>query len=240
MDHKHCILLVDDEKSVGKSIGRLLEMEDIDYTYVDNAANAIEAIQASGTVFSLIISDQRMPQTSGTDFLQQARAISPDSIRFLLTAHSDLDTIIDSVNKGSVHKYINKPWDNDDLIQAIRSAFTQFELVQEDERLLETAKQQNKKLFRLDRDLMSAVKKHEEKILELDKIRAELREQLDLKPETAEYGTLQMLKKMAPVFISQGKLDAEKLNRFYSGIMKTMAAEFDELANRNGFEMPEH
>jgi response regulator RpfG family c-di-GMP phosphodiesterase len=230
---------VDDEKSVGKSIGRLLEMEEIDYTYVDNAASAMEAIQASAMVFSLIISDQRMPGTSGTDFLQQARTVTPDSIRFLLTAHSDMDTIIDSVNKGSVHRYINKPWDNDELIKVIRSAFAQFELILEDERLLEIAKRQNKKLFKLDRELMSAVKQHEETIVELDKTLAQLQKQIDTQPETQEYGRQQILEQMAPVFMGQDKLDAEKLNQFYWSIVKTMAAEFDELANRNGFEMPE-
>jgi len=108
-----------DEKSVGKSLGRPLFLENIDHVYCNSAKDALKEIQSARTPFSLIISDQRMPGGMGTDFLEQAKIIVPDTICFLITAHSDLKTVIESVNRGAVYKYIIKPWDNEALLDNI-------------------------------------------------------------------------------------------------------------------------
>jgi serine/threonine-protein kinase len=69
-----------------------------------------------------MVSDQRMPIMLGSKLLAQAREISPNTMRLLLTGYSDLQAIVDSVNEGEIFRYINKPWDNDDLQKTIQQA----------------------------------------------------------------------------------------------------------------------
>ncbi|MCP3875031.1 MAG: response regulator [Desulfobacteraceae bacterium] len=128
-------------------IGRLLLVKDIEFVYVDNATNALELIESTDSAFSLIISDQRMPGMQGTDFLEQVKSISPDSVRFLLTAYSDMDTIIDSVNSGSVHNTLISPGMMRVCGNPFKNAINQFESVLEDERLLKNSEKSKYKAF---------------------------------------------------------------------------------------------
>ncbi|MCK5099877.1 MAG: response regulator, partial [Desulfobacteraceae bacterium] len=145
----HTVLVVDDEEQVGKSLGRFLKSIGVKYVYMESGKLGLERMQAASKPFSLIISDQRMPGMTGAEFLEKAKAISPDTIRFLLTGYSEMDAITEAVNKGSIHKYISKPWDNKDFAEKIKSGLNQFELAMENDRLFKLAKDQNSKLYQL-------------------------------------------------------------------------------------------
>jgi len=119
----------------------------------------------------LIISDQRMPQMTGAQFFEEANKISPSAIRFLLTGYSDMEAVIDAVNKGEIHRYLTKPWNDDDLILQVRQGLEQFELVLENGRLLDLTKEQNHELSELNRDLEKKVK---ERTREIDQKNEEL------------------------------------------------------------------
>ena len=56
-----------------------------------------------------------MPEMTGVEFLEEAKKISPDAIRILLTGYADVNAIVDAINRGGVHRYINKPWNDEDL-----------------------------------------------------------------------------------------------------------------------------
>ncbi len=84
----------------------------------------------------VVISDQRMPQVSGVDFLAQVRQRHPDSIRMLLTGYADIQAVIDAVNKGRIHAYVTKPWDPSDLLLRIQQAHEVHRLRADRERLL--------------------------------------------------------------------------------------------------------
>lgn len=75
-----------------------------------------------------------MPEMDGAQFLEKAKDIFPDAIRFLLTGYSDMDAIIDAVNKGEIHRYLTKPWNDDDLLLQIRQSLKQYELTLENRR----------------------------------------------------------------------------------------------------------
>ncbi len=160
----HRVMIVDDEEAIGKAMCRLLIMADIDFTYKTNAQDALDLLNSSERPFSLILSDQRMPGMQGIEFLARVRKIRPQPLRFLVTAYSDCEIIIDSINKGAVHKYILKPWDDEDLMESIRSGLKQYEEILERDRLFDIAKEKNRKLYRLDSDLMEIAEKHERKI----------------------------------------------------------------------------
>lgn len=239
MDCKHKILIVDDEKSVGMFIGRLLEMEGIEYVYVENATKALKEMKSTTAPFSLIIADQQMPGIKGTDFLEYAKVMSPDSIRFLLTVYYDIDTIAEAVNKGSVHKYINKPWDNKDFLILVKNALKQFEVHLENERPLMTAERQNKKLFKLNEELEETIGKYENDLIVLDKAIGAIKTQQHAKASPSDVDPGRIMQKMKAAFIEEGRLDADRLSAFYTDIIKTLYTEFEALANQNGFKMPE-
>jgi two-component system sensor histidine kinase/response regulator len=112
--------------------------------YVDDEANNLSAFQASfrrkyeiftatsaaeginvlnENVIHVIIADQRMPVTTGVEFFNVVRAAFPDPVRILLTGYSDLESVIDAINKGEIYRYIQKPWDEFELQTAIQNAF---------------------------------------------------------------------------------------------------------------------
>jgi DNA-binding NtrC family response regulator len=144
--YQHRVLVVDDEAPIGKAIGRLLEIEKLEYVYVNSGESALESLKKAAQPFSLIISDQRMPGMPGTQFLEHAKRLNPETIRFLITGHSDMQTIINAVNKGAVQRYIAKPWKNDEMVQAIQYGIGQYERFLEDKALITLAKKQNAKL----------------------------------------------------------------------------------------------
>jgi two-component system sensor histidine kinase/response regulator len=74
----------------------------------------------------IIISDQRMPNTTGVEFLEQALKLYPDSIRLLITAYSDIELVIEAINRGQITKYIKKPWDFEKLSLAIDHCVTLY------------------------------------------------------------------------------------------------------------------
>lgn len=80
---------------------------------------------------SIIISDQRMPLITGVEFLEKSIVTHPDSIRILLTGYTDIESVIEAINKGQIYKYITKPWDPVDLQKSLENAYEQLSLRKE-------------------------------------------------------------------------------------------------------------
>lgn len=113
---KPTILFLDDEERIVRSL-RLLFLGRYEILIATEAHQALELIKEHQV--DVIVSDQRMPGMTGVEFLAQARALSPASIRILLTGYSDLQAISDSINEGEIFRYIQKPWDNEKLLSTI-------------------------------------------------------------------------------------------------------------------------
>jgi DNA-binding NtrC family response regulator len=118
MQEKRQLLFVDDEPLILQSLSLLFS----DYVVhtAESATAALEILKSNS--IAVIISDQRMPQMSGIDFLRLAKDLSPNSIRILMTGYADLQAVIDSVNVGEIFRYINKPWNADKLRETVRFA----------------------------------------------------------------------------------------------------------------------
>ena len=84
-----------------------------------------------GNEVEIILTDQRMPEITGVEFLESIIEFYPDPIRILVTGYSDINTVIDAVNKGQIYKYISKPWNNDELAHAIDRAYEVYRLRKE-------------------------------------------------------------------------------------------------------------
>jgi response regulator RpfG family c-di-GMP phosphodiesterase len=75
---------------------------------------------------NIIITDQRMPQMTGVEFLESILDEFPDPVRILLTGYADMNAVVDAVNKGKIFHYLSKPWNEDELDMAITRAFEVF------------------------------------------------------------------------------------------------------------------
>jgi len=94
----------------------------------------------------VIITDQRMPEETGVDFLCSILDKHPSPIRMLLTGYSDIEAVVDAINKGQVYKYITKPWNEHELELNIRNAYEVFNLRRENKALLDKLKKANQQL----------------------------------------------------------------------------------------------
>jgi response regulator RpfG family c-di-GMP phosphodiesterase len=157
LKYPHTLLLVDDELSILKSLKRLLRKENYQLLTATNGREALDVLTNTDQDVSLIISDQRMPEMTGAQFLAEAVNIAPDSVRFLLTGYADLNAVAEAVNKGRIHRYITKPWDDDEINELIRMALSQVELRIENKRLTELTERQNAELAKLNKDLEKKV-----------------------------------------------------------------------------------
>ncbi len=169
LKYKHTLLFVDDEAPIIQSLQRLFRKENFNILTASNGNEGLEILKNLKKGPSLIISDQRMPGISGSEFLEKAKALFPESIRFLLTGYSDMDAIIEAVNKGQIHRYINKPWDDNDLILNVRQALEQYELILENKRLQALTKKQNMELTELNKDLEKRVEERSRVIIKKNK-----------------------------------------------------------------------
>lgn len=129
------LLIVDDEPNVLAALRRAFRKEG---WLVLTAPNADEGMELLATHdVGVVMSDQRMPGVTGTEFLHAVKEMYPDTIRLLLTGYADFSTVIDAVNRGDLYKVLSKPIDDASLRENIHQAFRRFEVFAENRRLLQ-------------------------------------------------------------------------------------------------------
>jgi diguanylate cyclase (GGDEF)-like protein/PAS domain S-box-containing protein len=118
------LLIVDDEENILAALRRLLRREGFRVLTANSGKEGLDLLAVNRV--QVIISDQRMPGMSGTEFLAIAKELYPDTIRMILSGYADLTAVTDSVNQGEVYKFMTKPWDDSSLKAIIREAFRAF------------------------------------------------------------------------------------------------------------------
>ncbi|MDJ0849005.1 MAG: response regulator [Myxococcota bacterium] len=135
------ILVVDDEEAILETMTFTFEDDYEVYTSTD-ARRALELLEEKAPV-AAVLSDQRMPNMSGVEFLREASKKHPATVRMILTGFADMDAIIGAINDGHVYAYITKPWEPDHLKQVMKQAVDHYGLTVENERLLTDLKHAN-------------------------------------------------------------------------------------------------
>ncbi len=102
------------------------------------------------------MTDQRMPEMTGVEFLSRLRGDHPDAMRLLFTGYADIKAVVDAINHGNVYRYITKPWDPDELQTVIRQACEQYDLLVERKRLTSMLQAQNQDLEQANANLRRA------------------------------------------------------------------------------------
>lgn len=154
-NHKPVILCVDDEHSILKSLQRLFINADAEVLLAESGAQALELIQANR--INLIVTDMRMPGMSGAEFLAQAAKLQPDAYRILMTGYADLASTISAINLGKIHRYVQKPWDNQELLAAVDEGLALYRLVRQNKILTAKVAAQNKQLKEMNHSLEEIV-----------------------------------------------------------------------------------
>lgn len=132
-EQHNTLLLVDDEENILASLRRLLRRDGYRILTAGGGAEGLEVI-ANNDV-DVIVSDQRMPNMTGTEFLRKVKAERPDTVRIVLSGYTELQSITDAINEGSIYKFLTKPWDDEQLRANIAEAFHHKKLSDENERL---------------------------------------------------------------------------------------------------------
>jgi len=97
-----------------------------------DASNAHDAFELLATHrVQVILSDQRMPGMSGTEFLSEVKAMYPDTMRMVLSGFTDLSSITEAINRGAIYKFFTKPWDDEQLRAEVLEAFRHHDRSQE-------------------------------------------------------------------------------------------------------------
>ena len=123
------LLLLDDEDNIRRSLIRLLRRDGYRILDASNARDAFELLATNHV--QVILSDQRMPGMSGTEFLSEVKAMYPDTMRMVLSGFTDLSSITEAVNRGAIYKFLMKPWDDEALRAQVLEAFRHYERSQE-------------------------------------------------------------------------------------------------------------
>ncbi len=145
------LLLVDDETSIVSSLKRLLRGDGYRILTANSGSDGLK-ILAEHTV-DVIVSDQRMPEMTGVEFLRTVRQLYPDTVRIVLSGFTELQTVTDAVNAGAIYKFLTKPWDDEQLRSHIQEAVAYGAMANENRLLTLEVRTANQKLAAVNRQL---------------------------------------------------------------------------------------
>ena len=149
------ILLVDDEINIVSALKRTLRRDGYTILTANSGTEGL-ALLAEHEV-GVIISDQRMPQMTGVEFLREVKILYPKTIRIVLSGYTELESVTSAINEGAIYKFLTKPWDDDLLRDNIRKAFGHYEMEQENLRLSRELQSANDELSMLNQNLEQKV-----------------------------------------------------------------------------------
>ena len=124
--NKQTLLLLDDEENILRALARVLRRDGYHILTANRAQDAF-ALLAKHDV-QVILSDQRMPEMNGTEFLSRVKDLYPDTIRIVLSGYTDLKSVTDAINQGAIYKFLTKPWNDEQLRATIAQAFQHYNL----------------------------------------------------------------------------------------------------------------
>ncbi|WP_439481887.1 hybrid sensor histidine kinase/response regulator [Cyclobacterium plantarum] len=154
MTKKINVLYIDDEDNNLNSFKAALRRD----FKVHTALDAEEGLKIAETrEFEVVIADQRMPGITGVEFFERLVKINPDPIRILLTGYSDISSVIDAINRGEVYRFIDKPWNLEQIKNAVINAaeiyYARKELKEKNERLEKLHSEMNQFVYSLSHEL---------------------------------------------------------------------------------------
>ena len=124
-DSEPAVLVVDDEPGVCNALRRALHGSGCRVLSASGAREDLELLALHE--IAVVVSDQCMPEMSGTEFLGRVKDLHPDVVRIMLSGYTELDAVTGAINRGAVSKFFTKPWDDDDLSRTILGALRDWQ-----------------------------------------------------------------------------------------------------------------
>jgi len=149
------LLLVDDEENITSALLRLLRRDGYRILRANSGKEGLELLAQNEV--GVIISDQRMPEMTGVEFLSQVKELYPDTIRMVLSGYTDLNSVTDAINRGAIYKFLTKPWEDELLRENVEEAFRRHEMKLENTRLTQQLHEANEALSRINHELEQRV-----------------------------------------------------------------------------------
>ncbi len=158
MDEQIKILFVDDEKNVLRSLERLFLDDDYEILTAASGTEGIDLLIKEGNV-QIIISDYRMPEMNGVDFLKKVYENWPNTVRMVLSGYADASAIVGAINEGQIYKFMPKPWNDEELKVAITNAIDRYFMKQKNIELTNELEQKNIELQNMNNNLEKIIEK---------------------------------------------------------------------------------
>ena len=156
------ILCVDDERNVLKSLRRLfMDEDDYEVFVAESGAEGLEVLEEEGDI-RMIISDYRMPEMTGVEFLHQANEKWPETVRIVLSGYADTAAVVEAINEGQIYKFIPKPWNDEELLSTVSAALEHQEMRWEIKKLNQELQNKNAELQAVNDNLENLVVKRTE------------------------------------------------------------------------------
>jgi response regulator RpfG family c-di-GMP phosphodiesterase len=140
------VLAVDDEPNIVSALRRTLRSRGFTVHTALGGAEGLQVLESQSV--DVIISDMRMPEMTGAQFLHAARQKLPEAVRILLTGYADITSTIEAVNHGEIFRYLSKPWEDEVLLSVVNDGLERKRLARERDQLLALTKEQNAQLQR--------------------------------------------------------------------------------------------
>ncbi|MDO3377419.1 response regulator [Geoalkalibacter halelectricus] len=150
------ILCVDDEKNVLRALQRVFLDEDYEMLAALSGPEGLEILEREENI-QVVISDYRMPEMTGVEFLQEVCRRRPDTVRIVLSGYADTAAVVDAINEGQIYKFIPKPWNDDELRVTIDNALERFFLQARNRELMAELSDSNEELRHLNENLEQMV-----------------------------------------------------------------------------------
>ena len=177
------LLLVDDEENITAALVRVLRRDGYTILRANSGQGGLDLLAQQKV--GVIISDQRMPGMTGTEFLIKVKERYPDTVRIVLSGYTELNSVTDAINRGAVYKFLTKPWEDDLLRANVQEAFQRYEMRAENVRLNLELQDANDALRQINQELERRVElKTREIVHNLEVLRVS-QEMLEVMPVAA-------------------------------------------------------
>jgi len=160
---KRTLLLVDDEENILSALRRLLRRDGYEILTANGGQRGLELLAENAV--DVIVSDQRMPNMTGVEFLRRVKTIHPETVRIVLSGYTELQSITDAINEGAIYKFLTKPWDDEQLRSNIEEAFRHKELADDNRRLSHDVQVANQELAHANQQLRAMVDEKQRQIV---------------------------------------------------------------------------
>ena len=162
LESRPAVLFVDDESNILSSLNRLFRPKNYKIFIASSGEDGLSILEQQK--IDVVISDMRMPEMNGAEFLEQVKIKWPATVRILLTGYTDMNAAIDAINKAGIYRYLSKPWEDNDIQLTVANAIEYKRLQEERAVLLELTTKQNEQLQSVNAHLDEQVKNRTEEL----------------------------------------------------------------------------